>query len=70
MNCGTFLLALEDGDEHTIAFAEEALKVEPRYSDNVYLHALVVLCQSRKTKADCVQKLREAARLCPPESTS
>lgn len=52
------------GDEDRARkLAEEALKFEPRYSDNVYLHALVVLCRSRKTKEECAKKLREAADL-------
>jgi len=41
--------------------ADAALATNPRYSDNLYLHALVVPCRDRKTKAECLDELRQAA---------
>ncbi|HEY3448739.1 MAG TPA: TRAP transporter TatT component family protein [Myxococcales bacterium] len=50
-------------DEAARSHAEAALKINPRYADNVHLHALVLYCPSRKTKAECIKGLREAAAL-------
>ncbi|MGC4120082.1 MAG: TRAP transporter TatT component family protein [Myxococcales bacterium] len=50
-------------DEAARSHAEAALKRNPRYADNVHLHALVVLCPSKKTKAKCLEALREASVL-------
>jgi hypothetical protein len=50
-------------DAEARTHAEAALKINPRYSDNVYLHALVVLCPDKKTRAECVEALRQAAAL-------